>query len=80
MTTVSETPAMLQAARALGSIAAVSLILAVAALMKPGRGPALQRLDGRSDARQTEVAAQLLMFAVGLSALAAALAVIDWIA
>ncbi|MFL6729100.1 MAG: hypothetical protein ACJ8D6_03835 [Sphingomicrobium sp.] len=78
MISVSETPAMLQAARVVGSFAAVSLMFAVAAWVKPG-GRSLQRLDGRSEPGQTELAARLLVLAFGLSALAAALAIVDWI-
>lgn len=81
MTWISATPAMLEAAQVVGCLAAVLLVMAVAAWAKLGRGPALQRLDGGSEplSRQSELPGQLLMSAFGLSALAAALAILDWI-
>ena len=81
MTWISATPAMLDAAQVLACLAAVLLAMAVGAWAKLSRGPALRRLDGGSEplSRQSELPAQLLMSAFGLSALAAALAIVDWI-
>ena len=55
--------------------------MAVGAWATLGRGPALRRLDGGSEplSWQSELPLQLLMAAFGLSALAAALAIVDWI-
>jgi len=69
---------MLEAARILGGFSAVLLVAAIAAWVKLLRGPALQRLDGRPDrsSEQTEIASQMLVLAVGLSGIAAVLAVV----
>jgi hypothetical protein len=72
---------MLEVARVLGFFAATLLIVAVAAWIKLFRGPELQRLDGRAapKVRNVEIASQLLVLAVFLSAIAAMLAVAGWI-
>jgi hypothetical protein len=80
MITVSETPAMQEAARVLGCFAGILLALAVVVQVKSDRRPALQLLDGRSEPRESELAAQLLVLALGVTALAATLALIAWIA
>ena len=72
---------MLEAARILGGFSAVLLVAAIVAWTKLLRGPALQRLDGRPDnSGQAEIASQLLVLAVGLSGIAAILAVVGWFA
>lgn len=69
---------MLEAATIMGSVSAVLLLVAVAAWVKLLRGPELQRLDGRAapDIGSIEVASQLLVVAVGLSAFATILVVV----
>lgn len=69
---------MLEAATIMGSVSAVLLLVAVAAWVKLLRGPELQRLDGRAapDIGNIEVASQLLVVAVGLSAFATILVVV----
>jgi hypothetical protein len=66
---------VIEAARILGVYAAVLLAAAIAAWLKPPRGVALQRLDGRAgpQLRPKSLASQLLVLAAGLSALAAVL-------
>jgi hypothetical protein len=78
---ISATPAMLEAAQVLACLAALLLVMAVGVWAKLGCEPALRRLDGGSEplSRQSELPLQLLMAAFGLSALAAALAIVDWI-
>ena len=73
---------MIEAAEILGGIAAAVLIVAVAAWLKLLRGPELQRLDGKieSSLRPTETASRLLVLAAALSAVAAFLACVGWIA
>jgi hypothetical protein len=73
---------MLEAARILGSVSAIFLIVAVAAWLKLARGPELQRLDGQtaSNPEHTEFASRLLVLAAGLSAISAFLACVGWIA
>jgi hypothetical protein len=73
---------MIEAARILGSVAAVVLIVAVAAWLKLLRGPELQRLDGKIEptSRPIEIASRLLVLAAGLSAVSAFLACVGWIA
>jgi hypothetical protein len=68
---------MLESAGFLGWLAGALLFAAVAAWLKLGRRPMLQRLDGRSalNNQQVERASRLLLMAVGLSAVAAALAI-----
>lgn len=73
---------MLETAQILAGAALVSLILAIAASLSPQGRLQLRRLDGAaaSEQRHTQVAAQLLFTAVGLSASAALLAIIGWFA
>jgi uncharacterized membrane protein len=68
---------MLDSASFLGWISGALLFAAVAAWLKLGRRPMLQRLDRRSDSnnQQVEQASRLLLIAVGLSAVAAVLAI-----
>ena len=68
---------MLESASFLGWISGALLFAAGAAWLKLGRRPMLQRLGGRSDLnnQRVERASQLLLTAVGLSAVAAALAI-----
>ena len=71
---------MLEAARILGCFSAFLLVVAVAAWAKVFREPAVQLLvdsDGRST-RQAELAFQLLILALSMSALAATLAIAAW--
>ena len=72
---------MLELGQIVGFIAAAFLIAAVAAWAKLGRRPALQRIRGRSRANSApaEFASQLLLAALGLSIVAALLAVAGWI-
>jgi len=79
MITVSETPAMQEAARVLGCFAGILLALAVVVQVKSDRRPALQLLDGRSEPRESELAAQLLALALGVSGFAATFAIVAWI-
>ena len=69
---------MIEAARILGVYAAVLLAAAIAAWLKPPRGVAFQRLDGRAgpQLRPKSPASQLLASAAGLSALAVILTTI----
>jgi hypothetical protein len=71
---------MSEAAQILAFLAALLLAAAVAMWARL-RGPLLQRLEGprASNARPAEIAAQVLVMAVGLAALGAALAVVGWI-
>jgi hypothetical protein len=73
---------MLEVARILGCLSAVLLVAAIAAWVKLLRSPTLQPLDGRveTNSGQGEIASQLLLLAVSLSALAAVLAIGDWFA
>ena len=68
---------MLEAARILAGIAAISLILAIAAGIGPLGRQQLRRQNGSTavDDRFLQVAAYLLMAAVGLSGIAAVLAI-----
>ena len=73
---------MLEVARILASIAVILLIVAIAAWANPlGRSP-LRRLDGSAVANggNLQIAALLLLAAVGLSAVAAILAIAGWFA
>ena len=67
---------MLETSGFLGWLAAALLFAAGAAWLKLGRGPVLQRLNGRAKLKteQVEGASRLLMAAVGLSAVAAVVA------
>jgi hypothetical protein len=67
------------------SLIGISLILsslAAGAWVRLCTGPGIKQLDPAigSTARKTEVASRLLMFAAVSSALAAALAITDWVA
>ncbi len=64
-------------AQAIGWLSAVVLIVAVGAWLKLLFQPALQRLDGRRPANggKLEAASQLIVLAVGLSSVAAVLAI-----
>jgi len=68
-------------ARDLGFFAAIVLIVALAAWVKLFHGLELQRLDGAAAPKlgNVEIASQLLVLAVILSAVAAILAVVGWI-
>lgn len=69
--------AMIEIARILGTSSAVLLLLAVAFGARSFRNPLLQKLDGMTafNSSQAETACQLLLAAVGLSAVAAILSV-----
>ncbi len=72
---------MLEAAGILGGFAALLLVGAFALWAKLFRGPELQRLNGRRPPSlgKIEVASRLLLITFSLSAVAAVLAVADWI-
>ncbi len=72
---------MIETARLLGWLSAALLLAAFAAWMKVPRGAFLQRLGGRPglNSGRAEGASQLLFLAVGVSAVAAVLAVAGWI-
>lgn len=69
-------------ARILAGIAVISLILAMAAGISPLGRQQLRRLDGTGavDDRYLQMAACLLMAAVGLGGIAALLAITGWFA
>lgn len=68
---------MHDAAQVIGWLAAASLIVAVGSWLKLLLQPAVQSLDGGASASvgRVEVASQLIALAVGLSAVAALLAI-----
>lgn len=68
---------MLEVARILAGISAISLILAIAAGIGPLGRQQVRRLNGSAavDDRYLQMAAYLLMAAVGLSGIAAVLAI-----
>ena len=68
---------MLETSNMLGWLAAALLFAAVAAWLKLGRGSLLQRLNGRAALRADEVerASRLLVIALGVSVVAAIVAV-----
>lgn len=68
---------MLETARIIGFVSAVLLLAAIGAWAKAIWTLLPQRLDGRAllDSKQAKFASELLFFAVGLSAVAAFLAV-----
>ncbi len=68
---------MHEAAQVIGWMAAAALIVAVGAWLNLLLRPAVQRLDGRSPAGvgRVEAASQLIALAVGVSAVAALLAI-----
>lgn len=73
---------MLEVARILAGIAAISLFWAIAAAISPSGRQQLRRLDDTAavDGRYLQIAAYLLMAAVGLGAVAASLAIAGWFA
>lgn len=72
---------MLEVGGIFGIFAALLLVASVVIWAKRLRGPLLQRLSGRrtSNVRATELVSEVLVFALGLSAVAAALAIVGWI-
>ena len=72
---------MHEIARNLAAVSALLVVISIAIWANRLRGPLLQRLDGRrsSNAAPAAIAIKLLMAAVGISAVAALLAVIGWI-
>lgn len=71
---------MLEAARIIGCFSAILLVTAIAAWVELFRTPALQPIDGRAAPNgKVEIASQILVLAVGLSVVAALLAVAAWI-
>lgn len=73
---------MLETSYIIAGLSAAVLTVAVVAWVKLFNGPALQRMDGgrEPDPAKAELASQMLIVAVGLSAIAAILAVIRWFA
>lgn len=69
---------MFEAARFTAILAAVLLVVAIAVWVKLMRGPELQRLDRRSggSVHNVEGASQLLVMAVGVSAVASILSLL----
>ena len=72
---------MLEAGGIFGLVAALLLVASVVIWVKLLRGPLLQRLNGRrtSNIRPTELVSEVLVLALGLSAVAAGLAIVGWI-
>jgi hypothetical protein len=72
---------MLEIARILALFSVVALVAGILAWVKLFQRPALQRLDGRSGKKpwRAETASQLVVVSVGMSAVAAVLAVAGWI-
>lgn len=70
---------MLETSSLLGWLSVALLFAAGAAWLRLGRGPLLQKLNGRATLTigQAEVASRLLVAAVGLSAVAAVLAIFN---
>ena len=68
-------------ARNLASVSALLIVISIAIWANRLRGPLLQRLDGQraSNAAPAAIAIKFLTLAVGLSAVAAVLAIIAWI-
>ena len=77
---MTNVPTMLEVARILAGISAISLILAIAAGIGPLGRQQVRRLNGSAavDDRYLKMAAYLLMAAVGLSGIAAVLAISDF--
>ena len=73
---------MLEAARILAGVAVILLIVAVAAWANPLGRPQLRRPNGSTVANggNLQIAALLLLAAVGMSAVAAILAIAGWFA
>ncbi len=71
---------MFEAARILGCFSAFLLVVAVAAWAKVFREPAVQPVDDSDgpSTRQAELAAQLLILAFSMSALASTIAIAAW--
>ena len=70
---------MLEAARILASVSVLVLVVALAAWANPLGRPQLRRIDGTAaNEDNLEVAALLLLVGVGLSAVAAFLAIAGW--
>ena len=72
---------MPELSQALGFLSALLIVMSFAIWSNWLRGPLLQRLDGRreSNAAPAALAIKLLMTALGISALAAVLAIGNWI-
>jgi uncharacterized iron-regulated membrane protein len=72
---------MLEAGGIFGLFAALMLVASVVIWAKRLRGPLLLRLSGRrkSNVRPTELVSEVLVLALGLSAVAAGLAIVGWI-
>ena len=72
---------VVEAAKVIGVLAAVLLLMAILAWIKLIRGPLMQRSDGKTqaDPAQGELASELLFLAAGLSTAAALLAIDGWI-
>jgi Zn-dependent protease len=72
---------MHEIARNLAAISALLIVISIAIWANRLRGPLLQRLDGKrtSNAAPAATAIKLLMAALGISAVAAAFAIIGWI-
>jgi hypothetical protein len=72
---------MSEVAQALAFLSALLMVISFAIWLKWLRGPLLQRLDGQraSNAAPAALAIKLLMAALGVSALAAILAIGGWI-
>lgn len=71
---------MLEAARIIGCFSAILLVTAIATWVKLFRSPALQPIDGSAAPNgRVEIASQLLVLAVSLSAVAALLAIVAWV-
>jgi hypothetical protein len=72
---------MLEASGALGWFSAALLFAAVTAWVKLGPGPMLQKLDGSKtfNTNKIESASRLLFIALGVSLVAAIVAVVGWI-
>jgi hypothetical protein len=72
---------MLELAQTLAFASALLMVISVVIWLNWLRGPLLQRLDGHraSNAAPAALAIKFLMIALGVSAVAAVLAVIEWI-
>jgi hypothetical protein len=72
---------MPEAARTLGLLSALLMVISFAIWSNWLRGPLLQRLDGQreSNAAPAGIAVELLMAAFCVSVLAAVLAIVGWI-
>jgi hypothetical protein len=72
---------MLELAQTLAFASALLMVISVVIWLNWLRGPLLQRLDGHraSNAAPAALARKFLMIALGVSAVAAVLAVIEWI-